>query len=177
MYSRWRGRHVQRDRSIWIFYWRLSSVHRRPSSLPAALSQSPDRGDDVLIHISKVLYHFLSVLRRFGASPLRARSTPSPTSTPASRSSGTSGQESCRSRWDQPITSSPAAPTEPWRWGSSPTASALPIATTRKKSRTMSNSTYENQELVTNWKLNPVKSHEGFFLSHDRRWRVRSESG
>lgn len=145
----WKCIHVQRDGSIWIFYWRLSSVRRRPISLCVALSQRPDGGDDVLIHSLTALNHFLSALRRFGAWPLRARSTPSPTSTPASRSSGTSGPESCRSRWDQPITSSPAAPTEPWRWGSSPTASALPIATTRKTSRTMSNFTYKKKNI--NW--------------------------
>lgn len=157
MYSRRRGRHFRETGAFESVFWRLSLVRRRPSSLSAALSQSHDRVDDVLIHIVKVLCHFLSALRRFGASPPRTRSTPSPMSTLASRCSGTSGQESCRSRWDQPITSSHVVLTEPWRWGSSPTASALPIATTRKTSRTMSNSTYENQELVPNWKWNPVK--------------------
>lgn len=168
MYSGWRGRHAFRETGAFESFIDvcLASTDVPPRSLQH--SASHDR-DDVLIHIFKLLYHFLSALRRFGASPLRARSTPSPTSTLASRCSGTWGQESCRSRWDQPITSSPAALTEPWRWGSSPTASALPIATTRKTSRTMSNSTYENQELEI--------KREGFFLSHDRRWRVWSESG
>lgn len=160
MYSRGRGRHVRRDGSslgnlFLVFIWRLSSVHRRLSSL--SLSRSHDRGEDVRIRVFKVLCHVLFPLRRSGASPARARSTPSPTSTPASRCSGTWARESCRSRWDQPITSSPAAPTEPWKWGSSPTASALPIATTRKTSRTMSSSTYENQSLVPNWNSDPFK--------------------
>lgn len=106
----------------------------------AAVSGRQDVWDDVLCSV-------FCLLRRFGASPLRARSTPSPTSTLASRCFGTWGRGSCRSRWGRPITSSPAAPTAPWRWGSSPTASASPIATTRTTSRTMSNSTYEKQEV------------------------------
>lgn len=43
MCPRWRGRRLQRDGSLWIFYWRLSWAHRRPSSPSAALSQSWQR--------------------------------------------------------------------------------------------------------------------------------------
>lgn len=101
------------DRRTWIVHW-LNTESPHPL---CAIRVGCERSMTCLFSIS-----------RSGSWPVMGSCTLLAPSTPSNRSSATSVQEWCRWRRVLETASSPVEPMEPWRWGSSPTATTSPAA-------------------------------------------------